>query len=239
MRVFSLLVLGFTVNVFLGCAMTHPGEISESDQKELVLSANNNGDLSDSFYMFIEFTIENASDQWKSVKLSALDLNNKPSEILTGDKLSSWIEGAELKLKKAQYNTGLILGSMAAVGGAVALSSGDSSTQKAGVAVAAGAAVGAARVSMANQQQRANTGQPGLNNTVLVPKTHILAPFQVAPRSYVRRWLVMAVPKKEEAVSSQNGFYRHIINAKLMTRVQKNSPKEVSFNAPVSLYYRR
>lgn len=37
---------------------------------------------------------------------------------------------------------------------------------------------------------KARFRQKGLNQTVNIPKTHALTPFQAAPESYVKRWVI-------------------------------------------------
>jgi hypothetical protein len=57
------------------------------------------------------------------------------------------------------------------------------------------ALAGATAVSMNSERRRANSGRRGVNQTVDVPKTHLLNPFSVAPGSYVRRWIVLKKPQ--------------------------------------------
>jgi hypothetical protein len=112
-----------------GCAMTHPGMVGQSDQKDIVVSARVHRQLSDDYYLFLEYTIENTTSQWQDLKFGDITLGGQDPGLITGEKLASWIEGAELKLQKAQYNTALILGSMAAVGSAAAITSNDNNTK--------------------------------------------------------------------------------------------------------------
>ena len=48
-----------------------------------------------------------------------------------------------------------------------------------------------------------NAGQKGLHGTVNVPKTHVLVPFSVAPKSFVRKWIVLKTPKREERIEKK------------------------------------
>jgi len=94
--------------VFLAsCATTHPGMKTVSNKTtDLVVSIDERKDLSDDFYAFFEYTFENKSEDWKSAQVISVNIGEKPTEVLVNDMLSSWIEGAELKLKKRNFNTG-------------------------------------------------------------------------------------------------------------------------------------
>ena len=174
------------------------------------MSVLKNSDLSDKYYLFYEYTIENTTNEWKDVQVKSVYFDGQETEILTDDKLSSWIEGAELKLKAANYNRELLLSSIVAVGGVAALTSNNSNVQ----VVGAGAAVGAAAVGGAKDisraRQKAVTGMKGVNQTVNVPQSHIFVPSKVAPESYIKRWIVVRAPdvkKGSKTIRSGNNFY--------------------------------
>lgn len=191
--------------LFVACATTHPGVVAKGDSSKLVVSVDNNKDISDKYYLFLEYTFENKSSEWMSVNVPQLGFNHQDTEILTNDKLSAWIEGAELKLKKSQYNTNLILSSMVVVGAVAGGASSNGNVQVAGLATAGLAATAGAVQEVQSVQQKANSGQKGLNGTVHVPKSHVLVPFQVAPESYVKKWVVVRVPKKIKIYKEADG----------------------------------
>ncbi len=223
----------------VGCAMTHAGQVCKSDQKQVVVSVNVNRDLSDKYYLFLEYTIENTTGTWQEFKFGNLKMGGADIGALTNDKLSAWVEGAELKLQKARYNTNLILGSMAAVGSAAAIGSNNKSTQKAGAAVAVGSVAAAGGVSASRGYQQVNSGMKGLNNTVYVPKTHILTPFKVAPESYVRRWIVVKNPlagKSTKGVKrTSRGLYEYNLESKLLAKPEGQAAKMIDVSNTIRL----
>ena len=127
------------------------------------------------------------------------------NHIPVNNDLSAWIEGAELKFKKSRHNMGLLLGSVLAVGGVVAGTSDNKTTQAVGGGAAIAAAGTAMAVGVSDSMIALNAGQKGLHGTVNVPKTHVLVPFSVAPKSFVRRWIVLKTPKQENNLKTKKG----------------------------------
>lgn len=204
MKYFNLLVLSLFLGA--GCATTHEGELAESKEKSLNVSVKKNSDLSDKYYIFYEYTLENTTSEWKDVQIIDADFEGQETEILTDAKLSAWIEGAELKLKASQYNEDILIGSMIAIGGIAAATSNNSGVQKAGlVGMGAGAGAGGA-VSIARSQQQATSGAKGLNGTVNVPQTHVFVPSKIAPESYIKRWIVVKMPEPKNLITK--GFIK-------------------------------
>lgn len=217
----------------VACATTHPGDMAESKQKEVSVSVQKSVDLSDKYYYFYEYTIENTTADWKDIQIKNIYFEGQETEILTDDKLSSWIEGAELKLKAANYNRELLLGSIVAVGGVAAIGSNNSKVQMAGAGVAVGAAAASGATDIARARQQAVSGTKGLNQTVSVPQTHVFVPSKVAPESYIRRWVVVRAPKKSEddkVVKFSSNYYN---SHKLVTEAVIDKSKDMTFNTTV------
>jgi hypothetical protein len=244
MRLLKLLTVTFAATS-LSCATTHPGVVAKTGAaagtvEPVIMSIRDNTDLSDKHYMFLEYTIENKTEEWMNVQVTSVVIDGTPTEILTDDKLESWIEGAELKLAKAQYNTAMILGSMAAVGGAVAATSGHDGTAKAGAIAMGAAAVGAVGTGIRRDQQKANSGKKGVNGTVQVPSTHILTPFKVSPESYVRRWIVVTNPthKIEKEVAGTTKGIPVLINTSAQVAVgEGKTPSQSNFATTIKTVY--
>ena len=193
--------------IISGCAMTHPGIRGTSNKKDsqLVVSVDENTTLSDDFYGFFEYTFENLSEKWKRIKVTNVGFPDFENHIPVNNDLSAWIEGAELKFKKSRHNMGLLLGSVLAVGGVVAGTSDNKTTQAVGGGAAIAAAGTAMAVGVSDSMIALNAGQKGLHGTVNVPKTHVLVPFSVAPKSFVRRWIVLKTPKQENNLKTKKG----------------------------------
>jgi hypothetical protein len=224
----SILILIFVT----GCATTHTGEFAKpgSENRDVVISIDRNGDLSDRNYIFYEYTIENKSNSWRQVQVVDVSFEEQQSEILTDDKLKAWIEGAELKLKASRFNQSLLLGSMAAVGGVLALTSRNSDMQSVGLVAMAGS-TGAAMGSKLDQASKTATGgQRGSSGSVHVPQSHVFVPTQVAPESYVRRWVVIGAPDGSKSVVSKGHW---LTRAKLNTRIVFDGAKHVDYSAMV------
>jgi hypothetical protein len=224
----KLLALSAILITASGCVSTHPGVMSKSSLKDnkLKVSVQNQDQLSDKYYMFLEYTFENTSAEWLDVKATLIGFYNTETEILVNDKLSAWIEGAELKLKKNNHNTAVILGSIAAVGGIAGGLSSNDNVQVAGIGVALGAVAAGTVIGVQQDRTRAASGNKGLNQTVQVPKNHVFAPFKVAPGSYVKRWVVVKRPPYE---NDYEGNYDMFTNLK-----QNDTP--VTYKTSVGYY---
>jgi hypothetical protein len=236
LEAFVLKTAALVVALFnlIGCAMTHPGRVANSEAKDVVISVDRNSDLSDSNYLFLEYTIENTTKDWKDVQVVQAGFEGQDTEILTGDKLEAWIEGAELKLQKSRYNTALLLGSVAAVGGVAAVTSGDPNVQVVGVSALAGSTAVAAGQGISHARGSANSGAKGLNGTVNVPKLHAFVPSKVAPESYIRRWIVVRVPPL--APLKPNEMRPAFQTAKLISKAKLDATRDLIFAAPVEIH---
>jgi hypothetical protein len=228
-------LLVFIFGIFCAsCATTHPGNMAESGNNEVLISVERQYDLSDKHYIFYEYTIENKTPEWKDVQIVGVNFDGQDTEILTGDKLSSWIEGAELKMQASQYNQALLLGSIIAVGGVAAGTSHDSNVQVAGLTAMAGAAAYSAGSGISRAQNKANSGIKGENGTVNVPRTHVFVPSKVAPDSYIRRWVVVRAPgsadnKNKKVIVTGSKLKK----AKLISNVRIDGTKNTIYSAMV------
>jgi hypothetical protein len=235
MRIFLCLI----PLMLAACATTHSGPKAQSSRKDIVMSVERNNDLSDKYYLFLEFTIENTTPEWKEVQITDVNIANNSSEILTGEKLEAWIEGAELKMKQTEYNKNLLLGSLIAVGGVTTISAQNNPKLATTGAIGAGTAATTMAInSTARAHSNATSGIRGENGTVNVPKTHIFVPSKIAPESYIRRWIVIQAPKaethKNDDGSPKGGegfFYQIELLSKV--RVDKNAP--VTYTSPLKL----
>lgn len=190
-----IIVFSFIGLFTMSCATTHNGRpLAVSNTPAVALSTAVVHELSDKYYTFIEYTVENKSSEWLDMKVDGVLVNGIQTEILTGDKLKSWIEGADLKLRKKEYNTNLLLGSFAIAGVATTVGSSSSNWQNVGLATS-GVAVGAMAgndISKAKKKATSNVSAKEIKKSnVEVPESNILIPFKVAPESYVKRWIVI------------------------------------------------
>lgn len=182
-----------------GCATTHPGNLAQtSNTPSLKVSSKISGDLSDDYYLFIEYTIENLSGQWATINVTDLDISGRRYEGLAGSNLKAWTEGAELKLRQAQYNTNAFLTGLTVASAGTALFSKSSKLKKAGLTGMAAGGAGSVGVSVSRSKKQANSGlySPSeiSKDEKVVPDGHIFSSFKVAPGSFVRKWIVIKNP---------------------------------------------
>ncbi len=218
-------ILVFLCSVLLilsGCATTHPGLKGVTDKKDgqLVVSVAENTSLSDDFYGFFEYTFENVSDEWKRMRVVHVGFPNFENHILINNDLHAWIEGAELKFKQNRHNMALLTVGVAALGGVIAGTSSNRNTQVFGAGVMAASMGPQVGVSFSDSMIALNAGQKGLNRTVNVPKNHVFVPFSVAPKSFVRRWVVLKTPKIKESEQEEG-------KGELLTGLDLEDGKEV------------
>lgn len=235
--VFRSFTICSSILLILGCATTHRGPVVESADKSILLSAHRNADLSDKYYLFYEYTLENKSSDWKQIQIVDVDFADENTEILTGEKLAAWIEGAELKFKKSQYNRDLVLGSMAAAGAAVALTSNNNSAQAAGAAALAGATAVSATANISSARGKASSGSKSATGSVNVPHSHVFVPSRIAPESYIKRWIVIRAPKhltenpEETALNKRNSS--RYSKSKLISKAKVDNKEEIVFTLEV------
>ena len=192
---FKFIILSLILPLLSSCASTHPGIRATESKKghPIIVSVNDNMNLSDKYYLFLEYTFENRSSKWRDLQVNQIGFPDFKNEILVNDHLTSWIEGAELKLKQSQYNTALLLGSITAVG-FLAMSSNSNTTQAMGATAVLGATGAMVGMDISDTHDSVTSGKKGPHGTVYIPKTHVLTPFKIAPKSFVRRWIVLKNP---------------------------------------------
>jgi hypothetical protein len=232
---FRLYCFILTALMLSACATTHSGPIAESKEKSVVISVDENTDLSDKYYLFLEYTIENTSTEWKDIQIVDVDFRGQETEVLVDEQLSSWIEGAEHKLKAAQYNQDLLIGSMVLAGGIVAGTSSSNTGKVAGAATMVGAAAVGVGTDISRAKNQASSGAKGENGTVNVPKTHIFVPSKIAPESYIRRWIVLKAPQlpkpkaSENELSYQQEDTQTVYTYKLISKAKINTTQEADY----------
>jgi hypothetical protein len=217
-----------------GCATTHSGSFASSKDSSLKVSVARNSDLTDKYYIFYEYTIENTTPEWKQIQVVDILFDNQKVEVLLGDKLSAWVEGAELKLKASEYNKDMLLGSMIAIGGITALTSQNTSVQQAGAAAVAGGAAGGVALEVSRAHKNAVSGVKGLNGTVNVPQTHVFVPSKIAPESFIKRWIVVRMPEPPKNVKMKDLKKSIFYKQDLMTMISVDGSSAIPYTLKVS-----
>ena len=186
-------------------------------------------DLSDKHYLFLEFTFENRSNEWKDLRVQSLGFPNSKNEILVNNRLKSWTEGLELRIKK--YLAKLLARKVnpMSIDSLNAFSNLKLAIYSNNYVPATGAVPGTLK-----SLDKTNSRK------VLVPNTHILAPIQVAPDSYARRWVVLRklhIPNESVFRSSSKEDTKNICK-KYKTKIDslKNFAIQISNNKKKQIF---
>ena len=188
------------------CASIHPGQkaLTTDPNSNILLSVKINSSLSDRYYLFLEYTVENKTSEWINFKTAFVGFEGDETEILVNSRLKSWIESKELELQRQNYNRAILLGSIAAVGGVTGVVSNNETVQMVGLSSMAGALVVSAADDIGREKNRVERGQKPLEQTVNIPDSYVLKPFELAPGSYLKRWVVVKKPKYYDQISFNN-----------------------------------
>ncbi len=231
-RLYCLILAGLMLSA---CATTHTGKMAESKEKNVVISVERSADLSDKYYLFLEYTIENITSEWKDIQIIDVDFaGQENTEVLVDEQLSAWIEGAEHKLKAAQYNQELLIGSMVLAGGIVAGTSSSNTGKVAGAATMVGATAVGIGTDISRAKNQASSGVKGLGQTVNVPKSHIFVPSKIAPESYIRRWIVVKMPSPETALKEKGMTKKSNFQHDLISKAVLNGNQQVIYTATIN-----
>jgi hypothetical protein len=189
---FLLLIVGTLL--LSSCASIHPGEMGESKEHGILVSAEKNSEVSDGRYTFITFTIENKEDDIFRVlgtNVSFPQSAGEKANILVGKDLATWIEA--FKEEEATKKHNRRIGKIAMIlGGAVLGIAGDSTGSSALETVGVGAMLGGAAWTLSDT---ISDSKKESDFAKKIPDTHIYAPFSVPGGKYLRRWLVIQNPK--------------------------------------------
>jgi hypothetical protein len=137
------------------CASVQQSNVAEPEQKGsnkevsaagLVISGEENADLSSLQFAEIDFTFENRTHDWIRIKKVTLDFGdkaiNQEIQIPVGEDLVAWARAAQQLKAISDYNTSLVLGSILVAGSIAAGASNDPSVRVIGGAAALGSAGG-------------------------------------------------------------------------------------------------
>lgn len=177
--------------LIVSCASKHPGRKAENLSKDdllgLVISGRKVTSLSDKYHSFIDFTFENTGPDWKRIKSIEFSCGKKCDDkinIIVGKDIVIWAEAMKEKKAISDYNSKLLLGSLAVAGAVTAGVSNSNGTTAAGL--------GAYAVGMGGLAAKGISKNLGkLQTSKQVPEQHIYSPFAVPSELFVRRWILL------------------------------------------------
>lgn len=187
-----------------------PGEDAISNNQEVVAAVQINHNISEKNIMMYQVSMLNNTNEWLEIESAVLNAKEKIN-ILVGDKMNAWIEAKTLEKQVSDYNTQLLLGSIAVSGAAVAVGSNHHQTAQLG-AIAMGGAITAASVNdYMNSKNRVEFQK-------LFPRTHLFNAFTIPPKKVIQRWILVEFEKDNERKSFT-----------LLLKTKNGKPIEISY----------
>lgn len=189
------LIVG-SIILLSACASIRSGKYAEPEAKGqdkhastsgVVISGAENASLSSTHFAEVDFTFENKSADWIRIKSVTLDFGdpalNEAVKLPVGNDLIAWAKAAEQNKAISDYNTAMVLGSVAAVGSVAAMTSRDQGVQSAGALAALGATGGLAVSSIRDERRKVELAK-------VVPPDHILSDgFVNPPGLHAKKWV--------------------------------------------------
>lgn len=184
MKIFSFFLISFLVS----CATTMPGNKINTGNAKVSATVARNDTYSNNQIQLYQFSLKNNTNDWIEFDGALLSASKNVS-VLVGDRIGSWVEACSLEKSVSDYNTSLILGSIA-LAGVVATGASDSSTSTAGAFVAAGAFTG---LVVKGYQE----GKNAIEFRNAFPDKHIFKPVVIPPQKVIQRWILVENPMRE------------------------------------------
>lgn len=179
------------------CASVHNSPEAKTVEGETVdglnVSAIQVNDSGEEPFLLLTVTFENKSDKWIRVASVDTPMSEEVASkisIVVGNDLIDWGKAQAAKKELNEHNEKMTQLGLAVVGAAVAVGSAANGNQN-------GAAAGLATMGVAQgwaagsaiSKARANA-----MNAKWVPDDHLLAPFSIPGRGFMRKWILYNVP---------------------------------------------
>lgn len=204
--------LFYSLLMFLvvSCASTMPGRDLDTGSKNVLATFSSNDVFTNEKIQMIQFSIKNNTKDW--IEFEGATFEGAPgTSVLVGERLSSWIEACLLEKEVSDYNTSLVLGSLAVAGAVVAGSSSHQGTATTGAVIALGS-IGAAVV------KDMQTSKNKVEFQKAFPSKHIFRSFIIPPEKVIQRWIIIENPDGAEFTVSSKSKSGDEIKLKIMTR---------------------
>ena len=181
------------------CASVHPGsrlQHLEGPRLPLEMSVNQEGDYASTYFRYLNLTFENTSPDWVNIARVELEIPDPALaaqvHLPTGEQLEPWSEATAAQLAISQHNQRVELASIGVAAAIVGAASKDPAVRAAAGVTEVGA-LGGLTVSQISAKLRA-LDNPNFANLAF-PEGHLLRSFSVPPGLFLRRWIVLQVPR--------------------------------------------
>lgn len=176
-----------------GCANVHKqhqaSPVTKMDINPITISAEINNDLSSEYFGMIEFTFENNTDKWITIKDTTIDIPNqevKNSTIfILGEELNMWARATAQLNKISKYNERLAYDSILAASSLVDAVSDDETVKGVAAGVAMVTLLSMTANDLVNQQKAAEWHNYLPDNYVLLKNK------KVPPGLFANYWLLL------------------------------------------------
>lgn len=182
-------LIGLTLLLLASCATTMPGKNLSTGNAKITATIAQNSTFSNERIQMYQFSLKNNSDTWVELEGATL-LASKNVSVLVGDRISSWTEACTLEKNVSDYNTALVLGSLAIGGAVVAGSSNHSQTANTGAVIALGSISAMAVRDYQNSKNKIEFQRA-------FPDKHIFQPVVIPPQKVIQRWILIENPAGE------------------------------------------
>ena len=183
------LLLVICATLFLSsCATTMPGSDLKLESNLLSATYKLNSTFSSDTTKMYQISISNLSNSWIDIDSVTLSDPSASVQILIGSKMNAWIEACRLEKEVSDYNTALLLGSLAITGAVVNGVSSNSSTANIGHTVSMGAITAAGLKAFVDTKNYVEFQS-------LLPETHLLRSFYIPSQKVIQRWIIVENPK--------------------------------------------
>jgi hypothetical protein len=197
-QIFINVILILTLSA---CASIHSGdyakEVTETGvissakatKSNIVVSGSEITSMSSEFFTMVDITFENKNNKWVEITNIQLSYGDKVLDdnfkVPLGEQLTIWGEAADQNKAIGDYNTGLALSAIAAIGGGVAASSRSKTTQNVGLGVFAASATTLTYRQIVRELD-------GLELAKVTPRSHLLhQPFFIPPGLHTKKWITL------------------------------------------------
>jgi hypothetical protein len=176
----------------------HPGtrlKQVEGPASPLQMSVREEGDYASTYFRFFNVTFENTSAEWLNVARVELEVPDPALaaqiRVPSGEQLQPWSEATAAQLAIKQHNEQVVLASIAVVAAISGAASKREAVKASGLTELA--ALGGLTISEINARLR-ELDNPNFANLAF-PEGHLLHAFSVPPGLFLRRWIVLQIPR--------------------------------------------
>lgn len=179
--------------IITGCASVHKNieavSYGSNTSDKLKISAEINDDLSSEYFGMIEFTLENLTGDWLSIKSISIDVpgteNDENIRFTTGSDFRTWSRAISKRNRIEQYNSSLAYGAIIGVSSAAAIASENDDVKRVARDVASVSAA-------AYSAQKVNAERKLAESNAYFPEGHILyGPQRIPPGLFTEAWLLI------------------------------------------------